>query len=383
MEDKHLIEPDLAFINAIMKNGGGSLKKCFQCATCSVACKLSSDQQPFPRKEMLYAAWGLKERLMGNPDIWLCHNCGDCSERCPRGAKPGDTLGAIRRLAIKWYARPSIFNQLFDSPDKIPLLLGLPALIILAVGYVTGWLNLHHAGGPIVYAHFFPVPLIESIFIPLSIGVGLVFFLGIKQLLSDMQTNYLERGLSNGRPIKPVSFLKTLVTTFPSIIRHDRFGICGQNRHRKRSHMLLAFSFFNLALVAGAFVFALYILNSHGPYSQLNPIKIFANLSGMALIIGALMLIGDRRKNAAGKSTYFDWYLLGLALLLGLSGMLTQLVRLADWPAAAMGIYFFHLILAFNLIASLPYGKLAHFVYRTVAVTYSAYAGQDHTAPMD
>lgn len=30
MEDKHLVEPDLAFIDAVMKNGGESLKKCFQ-----------------------------------------------------------------------------------------------------------------------------------------------------------------------------------------------------------------------------------------------------------------------------------------------------------------------------------------------------------------
>lgn len=106
-------------------------------------------------------------------------------------------------------------------------------------------------------------------------------------------------------------------------------------------------------------------------------------LSGMALIIGALMLSGERWRNAAGKGAYFDWYLLALALLLGVSGMLTQLVRLADWPTAAMVIYFVHLILAFNLIASLPYSKLAHFVYRTVAVTYSAYAGQKHPHPED
>ena len=69
MKDKHLVEPDLKFIEEILQNGGDSLKKCFQCATCSVACRLSSDQQPFPRKEMIYASWGLKDRLMGNPDI--------------------------------------------------------------------------------------------------------------------------------------------------------------------------------------------------------------------------------------------------------------------------------------------------------------------------
>jgi quinone-modifying oxidoreductase subunit QmoC len=34
-----------------------------------VACQLSSDKQPFPRKEMIAASWGRKDRLIGNPDI--------------------------------------------------------------------------------------------------------------------------------------------------------------------------------------------------------------------------------------------------------------------------------------------------------------------------
>ncbi|NNG00240.1 MAG: hypothetical protein HKM93_12720 [Desulfobacteraceae bacterium] len=86
------------------------------------------------------------------------------------------------------------------------------------------------------------------------------------------------------------------------------------------------------------------------------------------------MLIKDRVGNSAGRNVYFDWYLLILALLLGITGMLTQIVRLADWPTTALLMYFFHLVLAFNLIAFLPYSKLAHIVYRTMAVTYSTYA---------
>ena len=374
MKDKTIIEPDLTFIGDILKNGGGSLKKCYQCASCSVVCKLSSDHHPFPRKEMLYASWGLKERLVGNPDIWLCYNCGDCSTRCPRGANPGETLAAVRRLAVKSYSKPKVLGHLFDQPRALPLLLVVPALIILAVGYATGLLNFHHDGGRLVYAHIFPVALIEMIFIPLSILSGLVFFNGIKRLLADMKTDYRRRGMCNGNGIEPAVFIRTLIGIMPSIVRHDNFSSCGENRGRKLNHILVAFSFVNLAVVAGVFVFALYILNSHGPYSQLNPVKIFANLSGIALVVGSFMLIRSRRQNAAsGSSTYFDWYLLALALSLGVTGMLTQIVRLANWPALAIAVYFLHLILAFNLIASLPYTKLAHFVYRTIAVAYSSY----------
>ncbi|MBI9085300.1 MAG: quinone-interacting membrane-bound oxidoreductase complex subunit QmoC [Desulfobacterales bacterium] len=377
MKNRCLVEPDLKFIDAIKKAGGDSLKKCIQCASCTVVCKLSPDLQPFPRKEMLYAGWGLKDRLVGNPDIWLCYNCGDCSDLCPRQAMPGDTLGAIRRLSIKEYSKPSAIHRLFDDPRYLPVLFILPALIITAVGLSTGLLNLQHDGGPIVYARFFPVSLIEIIFIPLPILTGLILFIGIRKMLADMQANFFYRGLSNDTPVEPVAFLKTLVTTLPEIIKHEKFATCTQNRGRKLSHMLVSFSYLNLALVAGTFVFALYILDSHGPYSQLNPIKIFANLSGIALIAGSLMLIKDRLKSHQEQSFYFDWYLLGLSLFLGITGMITQFLRLADRPEMAIAIYFIHLVLVFNLIAFLPYSKLAHFIYRTVAVTYSAYARKE------
>jgi len=208
MNAKHLVEPDLDFIAAIMQNGGDSLKKCFQCATCSVACKLSSDQHPFPRKEMISAAWGLKDRLVGNPDIWQCHNCGDCSALCPRGARPGDTLGAVRQIAIKTYARPALLGRLWTDPRMLPLLFILPTLVILAVGWGTGLLNLQPDGGPIVYACYFPVALIEMIFIPLTLLAGAVFFFGIRKMLADMQAYDRRQGMATV-PFAPIAFSKS------------------------------------------------------------------------------------------------------------------------------------------------------------------------------
>ena len=382
MTSTPFIEPDLDFIAQIKSGAGPDLKKCYQCATCSVACTISHDDHPFPRKEMIHASWGLKDRLIANPDIWLCYNCGDCSTLCPRDARPGDVLGTLRKMSIREYSKPAVMNGLLNDPRKLPWLFVIPAVIILATGLLTGLMNLSPGGEQIVFARFFPVSLIEMIFIPLSVAVALVFFLGIKRFLVDMQDTYARLGKIDPGPIDVKAFLATLVRQLPAIVRHEQFSTCSENKGRKLSHMMVAFSFSSLAFVAGAFVFALYVLNSHGPYDQVNPVKILANISGLALITGSLMLIRERRANArqaGGKqgSGYFDWYLLGLALSLGITGMLTQFLRLADIPWAAYSMYFIHLLFAFNLVAFLPYTKLAHLVYRTVAVAYYHYAREN------
>ena len=127
MADKYLIEPDSGFIKEVIGLGGDSLKN----AT-SVLHALwpahSPDNKPFPRKEMIAASWGLKDRLVGNHDIWLCHQCGDCTTLCPRGAKPGEVLGAIRSYAIAEYATPKALGKPINDPKKLPFLLAIPVV---------------------------------------------------------------------------------------------------------------------------------------------------------------------------------------------------------------------------------------------------------------
>lgn len=377
MADKYLIEPDSNFIKEVMNQGGESLKKCYQCATCSVACPISPDNKPFPRKEMIAASWGLKERLVSNHDIWLCHQCGDCSTLCPRDAKPSDVIAAIRSYAIKEYASPKFMGNLVNDPKKLPILFAIPTLIFIALGLVTGLLDFTPDGDQIVHSHFFSTWLVDLIFVPLAGFVVAVFALGLKRFIADIHENALLSGKTKKETIDPKEFVQALIAIIPNILKHKKFSECTENRERSTSHMMVLFSFIALFIVTNIFFVVLYVFQIHGPYSQLNPVKWLANIGGVALVIGALLMIKERMAKTNQVSSYKDWYLLGLVLGLGVTGMLTEMTRLADAAFLSYALYFIHLIFVFNLFAFLPFSKLAHLVYRTVAMAYDEWAERD------
>lgn len=385
MAVKYMVEPDLEFIKEIGEYGGDSLKKCFQCATCSVACPISPDTKPFPRKEMIASSWGLKDKLIGNGDIWLCHNCGDCSTLCPRGAKPADVLSAVRMYAISHYGGFPKLGALVNDPKNLPKLAAIPAVLFLVLGLILRLFGVHflnfHPGldehGEIAHHLFFSSWLVDMVFVPLAIWVVAVFAMGLKRFIADMHENAVKDGKTTKETIDPKGFIEALIRIIPKILQHKQFSECSENNDRATPHMMVFFAFIGLAVVTGIFFVVLYGFGIHGPYSQMNPVKWLANISGIALVIGGLLLLKNRlNKKEEQAATYKDWFLIGLVLGLGVTGMLTELSRLADAAFLTYLLYYIHLMFVFVLFMFLPFSKLAHLVYRTTAMAYNEYAGR-------
>jgi quinone-modifying oxidoreductase subunit QmoC len=376
MADAYVLEPNVGFINEVKRLGGGDLKKCFQCATCSVVCPISPDNKPFPRKEMIAASWGLKDKLVGNGDIWLCHNCGDCSTLCPRGAKPGDVLGAIRAYAIKEYGPFKALGELIDDPKKLPIVLGLPAVLFIVIGLITGLLDFTPEGDRIVHGHFFSTWLVDIMMIPAAIWAVANFAIGLKRFIGDMHQNALQEGKTDIKTIDPKGFIMGLVRIILPILKHDKFSECSENKDRATAHMMVLFGFIGLFIVTSIFFVVLYGFQIHGPYSQLNPVKWLANVAGVSLVIGSLLMIRSRLAKKDQVSTYKDWWLIGWALALGLTGLLTEMTRLAGMAGSSYTIYFIHLMFVWSLFFFIPYSKLAHLAYRTTAMAYNEYIGR-------
>jgi len=381
MADAYMLEPDVGFITELSTLGGQDLKKCFQCATCSVACPISPDDGPFPRKEMIAASWGLKDRLIGNGDIWLCHNCGDCTTLCPRGAKPGDVLSALRLYTIQEYATPKKIAQMVNDPKKLPVLLAIPAVIFIVLGIISNivglsWFHPFPGADQVWQSDFINNYLVDIIMIPTFTAAIAVFALGLKNFVADIHANSLAAGRTDQEKIDPAGFVKAIIPTILTILSHRKFTECTENRERSTAHMMVLYGFIGLFVVTACFFLAEWVFHIEGPYRQINPIKWLANLAGISLVIGSVLLLKNRLAQKDGLHSYMDWYLLGLAVALGVTGMLTEMARLAGLMFLSNWIYFLHLIFVWSLFAYTPFSKLAHLVYRTTAMVYNEYIGR-------
>jgi quinone-modifying oxidoreductase subunit QmoC len=366
MNNRDLIKPDSNFTKEVIGLGGESLKKCFQCSTCSVVCTLSPDDKPFPRKEMLWAQWGLKDRLLGDPDIWLCHQCNDCTVHCPRDAGPGNVLAALRNYSFGHYANPAFLGKAFRNIKYLPLLLLFPVALFLILLGATGYLTIPE--GEIVFAKFVPHIIVDPMFLVLTGLIFIIVALSLSRFWRDMKR-------STGSPTSSITNIVSgsALSKLIELLLHKKFYECGSARIRMLAHMSIFYGCLAFLLVTASVFIGTYAFGIETPLSSYNPLKIIANLGAIAVIFGCLLVIFRRLKGGkdVGNSSYLDWNLIILILVVTVLGVLTEVFRLAELATAAYVLYFIHLVSVFYGIAYFPYSKLAHLMYRSLAIMYT------------
>jgi len=386
MAEKERITPDLRFVRDLQAAGGEAVKKCYQCATCSVACPLAPPESPFPRKEMLWAQWGLKDRFVGDIDIWLCHNCQTCSELCPRGARPGDVLAAARTLAYRDLVAPAAIGTWMRSPRYLPRLIAIPAVLYLLIWGLTTGFGL--PAGEIVYGKVFPGDYtIDPIFGLLALFVLYTFYKGVTTLWHSFGKSIPTTLFVGERPAKPSLCASIKAVVVGEIATHAKWNECGvDNSERYKGHLSLFYGFVALVIVTsivaaghwGGKIVALIAPLGHTPMPLWSPVKMLANVGALALLYGLTMLTRRRVRTdpATATSSYDDWYLLGVLWAVALTGLGSEVFRLAGAVVLAYPTYYLHLVAVFMLIAYLPWSKLGHLVYRTTALVYAHQAGR-------
>ncbi len=348
---------------------------------------------------MIWAQWGLKDRLVADPDIWLCHQCNDCSLRCPRGARPGDVMAAIRQKVIEHYAFPGAMGRLVNSARAIPAMLFLVPAILIALALLVrgpieaavGYVDPH---GHEFYAHFFPHWLLIVFFSGLTLLTFGGLIVGLVRFWGGMKAT--DEALGKGTPV--MGFVPSLVKAVTTVLTHDRFGSCTDQASRKPAHLMAFYGFIALFIVTSWAVADLYLMPSllpdifpQYPFGLLHPMKVLANAGAILLIVGAgraILLRRNAPKDGNHQSTTFDWVFVWLLLLVGISGVGVEVFRFVAEGAAgaeayasgfalpAYTLYFVHLVLVFGLLVYLPYSKFAHMWYRLLAMAYGEYSGR-------
>ncbi len=415
MSNNVRVQPDLKFVKELQAVGGDSLKKCYQCATCSVVCPLSPADSPYPRKEMVWAQWGLKDRLVNDIDIWLCHNCGTCSDLCPRGAKPGDLLAALRNMAYRQLAPLGFIGKLMSNIGGTLMLAVVPAVIYLLIWSMQaakfgtalpkfvadgahGWVPA--VDGAVIYGGLFPGDyFIDPIFGAAFAFMVICFFVGVKNLLAGFKKVPAVYDLTGAE--KPC-FCSALIDTIKNeVLQHTQFNDCGEDDadvKRAFGHKMLMYAFIILLFVTGVVatghwfgawflehimglesgpVKLLSLLGST-PMPQHSVIKVLANIGALLMLFGLIRLTKRRQSLDPGKqgSSFYDWYLLGVIWVIALTGIGAEIFRLLNVAVLAYPTYFVHLVAVFMLLAYLPWSKLGHLVYRTVALAYAKTTGR-------
>jgi len=385
----HLIEPNLDFIREVKRLGGDSLKKCYQCATCSVVCNLSPDDRPFPRKEMIMAQWGRIDELVKNPDIWLCYQCNDCSTNCPRKAKPGDVLAAIRSYIYKHYSFPKFMGKALASPKALPILTLVPIIILFSMmslfapdANVDGIKDFMQTA-TVDYNLFLPHSSVDALFVLGNIFIFLFAAIGFVRFWKGLQVEGAE---------KKKSFIGAAAEVAVEIIKHGHFFQCETNKARSWGHILLLGGFVSAMITTGAvfvFIFIPHYLHLLGmeslhsffelPIDLPHPVKWIGALGGMGLMVGGAMLIIRRwhDKDAVGANGYTDYLFLYIIFFTGLTGMLSWITRVIGIPMLAYVNYFIHMVFVFMLLWYMPYSKFAHMIYRTLALVYARSIGRE------
>jgi quinone-modifying oxidoreductase subunit QmoC len=380
LSDRVTVGTDIEFIRYLKKHGGETMKKCFQCATCSVACALSPKEYAFPRKEMIWSSWGLKDRLVKDPDIWLCHGCMDCSQQCPRGARPADLMAAVRAWIYRHYAFPHFMGEAFNSPKHLIWLLLVPVIVIFGIVFWSQGGDLSQLfvikGEELEYSDFAKHGPLEIVFITGNVLIFIFAYMGFKSYWDDLEKSY-------DKPARK-GFFKAAVEVFADFLAHRKFNKCPTNSNRYWGHMYIFYGFVGTLIATGFVVMDQFHIPFGDflpyPMSLWHPLKIFGMLSGVLLVLGGLMLLIKRYRTPEqyGKSTYNDWVFLWVLWGVAFTGILTVLTRLTQITELAYPTYFVHLVLVFFLLWYMPYSKFAHMIYRFLGLTFLKMRDRDN-----
>ncbi len=389
------VRVDLGLYPEIQRFGATDISACFSCGTCSATCPMSQSDGTFPRRIIRYAQLGMKEQLLSSKELWTCYQCGECAETCPTQADPSEFMAATRRYAIASYDKTRLAKTMYTRPAVAAVLAVLIALLFAAFMYSA---HGPMPGQELAVFTFIPEGLIHTTGLVVMAIVVLAGLVGVGTMVRDIGR---KEGLS----------AKGVLGTRKGLARTGRarwFAVgresLGQVRFREECesdpvakavpwyrrrwlvHALVVWGFVGLLAATGLdYGLALIGVKETGtPVPLWYPVRLLGTVAGASLVYGATVLIVDRYRKANRSvtgSTTADWLLLALLWVTAVTGFTIELaLYLPSAPVWGYWLFLLHVAVALELVLLAPFMKLAHAVYRPVALFFVALAAESKEA---
>ena len=378
---------DLGLYPDIQRYGARDVSACFSCGTCTASCPLSQTDATFPRRIIRYAQLGMKDALLSSKELWACYQCGQCAETCPTQADPSEFMAATRRYAIAGYDRTRIARTMYTRPIVATVM-----AVLIAAFFALFMYSAHgpQSGESLAIFEFIPAELIHNTGIVVMLLVVVAGLSGIASMARRIgrREGVGWRDVLGGR----VALARSGRALWHAIGRESLGQVqfreeCDTGdaavpwfRRRGLVHAVTVWGFLGLLAATGLdYGLALLGIKETGtPVPIWYPVRLLGTGAGLLLVYGSTVLIIDRYRAAnrsVRKSTTADWLLLGLLWVTGVTGFALELaLYLPSAPAWGYWMFLVHVAVAMELVLLAPFMKLAHAVYRPVALFYVALA---------
>ena len=367
-----IVRPQL--LREIKRYGAVDVSACFNCGNCSAVCPLSEGSESFPRRVIRLGQLGRTAELLAADEPWLCHHCGECTKTCPRQADPGEYMAAVRRWTIA-RLEPTGIGQLMlrGTAGAVGVSLAIAAVLGLFL------LRIKVAAGHAFDGWPFRALVAYGTIHAVGIGVGAILTLSLA--ISVVRFVRLRRA-------RMTKFDPANRTSLLSALRSTAMDVVTMRRHRSETrptrlrwlrdpwfiHILILGGFSGLLVATILDFVVLYMLESVFHLSMFWPARVLGTAAGFALLAGVLLAIARRIRRdgpSAATTRAADGWLLVLLLLLALTGFwievaVTFAVRgpVNDWTLLV------HSVMAMELVLLMGATKLAHALYRPLALLF-------------
>jgi len=362
------VNPEI--LDDIRKYGAFDINACFNCGNCTAVCPLSEEQGSFPRKLIRLGQIGDRSRLIESPEPWLCYYCGECSETCPRQAEPGEYMAALRRYTIAAYEPTGLAGWMYKNLGGA-LIVTLLMFIVLSLFLIKP----DSQPGTRLYEQVWLFKNLVPYHVIHDVGIG-VFVLTALVLAVGMVTAF--RRMSAGIGKKSFAQIRSavlwMIQEVATMRRHqeDLTGPDAEIHPLRRPswiHKAIMYGFGGL-LLATTLDFLFITLIPLG--TTIWPARIIGIVSGLAMMYGvtaaAIRRIQKKHKNAV-HSVFADWWLLFFLWVLGATGFwLLGVVTVRRGSPFNDIVLLVHAAMAMELVLLMAFTKLAHVLYRPMAL---------------